>query len=46
LRELVNDQFACIEETVAAISSMLATMTRASAIVRGLPLEEDAPLAA
>jgi hypothetical protein len=46
LRDLVSDQFACVEETVAAISSILATMTRVSAIVRGLPLEDDAPLAA
>ncbi len=46
LRDLVSDQFARIEETVAVISSMLATMTRASAIVRDLALEEDAPLAA
>jgi hypothetical protein len=46
LRDLVGDQFARIEETVAMISSMLATMTRASAIVRDLPLDEVAPLAA
>lgn len=46
LRDLVGDQFARIEETVAVISAMLATMTRASAIVRDLPLEEVAPLAA
>jgi methyl-accepting chemotaxis protein len=46
LRDLVSDQFARIEETVAVISSMLATITRASAIVRDLPLDEDAPMAA
>jgi hypothetical protein len=46
LRELVSDQFARIEETVAVISSMSATMTRAAAIVRDLPLEETAPMAA
>lgn len=46
LRELVSDQFARIEETVAVISSMSATMTRAAAIVRDLPLEEAAPMAA
>jgi hypothetical protein len=46
LRDLVSDQFASIEETVAVISSMLATMTQASAIVRNLPLDDDAPMAA
>ncbi|MGA3002522.1 MAG: HAMP domain-containing protein [Acetobacteraceae bacterium] len=46
LRDLVSDQFARVEETVAVISSMLATITRASAIVRDLPLDEDAPMAA
>jgi methyl-accepting chemotaxis protein len=46
LRNLVSDQFARIEETVAVISAMLATVTRASAIVRDLPLEEDAAMAA
>jgi hypothetical protein len=46
LRQLVSDQFARIEETVAVISSMSATMTRAAAIVRDLPLEDATPLAA
>jgi hypothetical protein len=46
LRDLVSDQFARVEETVAVISSMLAIMTRASAIVRDLPLEEPTGLAA
>ena len=46
LRELVGDQFARIEDTVAVISSMVATVSRASAIVRNLPLDDDAPMAA
>jgi hypothetical protein len=46
LRDLVNDQFARIEETVAVIASMLATITRASAIARDLPLGDDTPMAA
>jgi methyl-accepting chemotaxis protein len=46
LRELVSDQFARIEETVAVISAMSATMTRASAIVRDLPVEDPTPMAA
>jgi methyl-accepting chemotaxis protein len=46
LRDLMSDQFARIEETVAVISAMLATMTRASAIVRSLPLDDDAPMPA
>ncbi len=46
LRDLVSDQFTRIEETVAVISAMLATMTRAAAIVHDLPLEDDAPMAA
>jgi len=39
-RELVSDQFARIEETVAMVAAMLAAVTRASAIVRDLPLED------
>jgi hypothetical protein len=46
LRDLVGDQFARVEESVAVISSMLATMSRASTIVRNLPLDDDAPMAA
>lgn len=46
LSDLVSDQFARVEETVAMISAMLATITRASAIVRDLPLDDDAPIAA
>ena len=46
LRDLVSDQFARVEETVAVISSMLATVGRASTILRNLPLDEDAPMAA
>lgn len=46
LRDLVGDQFARVEETVAVISSMLAAVRRASAIVRDLPLDEEAPMAA
>ena len=45
LRDLVSDQFARIEETVAVIAGMSATVTRASAIVRELSLD-DAPMAA
>jgi len=46
LHDLVSDQFARVEETVAVISSMLAAMTRASAIARDLPLGDDARMAA
>ena len=46
LRDLVSDQFARVEETVAMISSMLATTTRALAIVRNLPLADGATMAA
>ena len=45
LRDLVSDQFDRLEEAVAMIASMLAAVTRASDIVRDLPLE-DMPLAA
>jgi hypothetical protein len=45
LRELVVDQFEHIETTVATVASMLAAVTRATSIVRELPLEE-APMAA
>jgi hypothetical protein len=45
LRDLVSDQFARIEETVAVIAGMSATVTRASAIVRELSLD-DTPMAA
>ncbi len=46
LRNLVTTQFECIEETVATVASMFATMTRAIAIVRDLPLIINAPIAA
>jgi hypothetical protein len=45
VRLLVNDQFEQIEATVATVASMRDAVTRASAIVRELPLEV-APLAA
>jgi HAMP domain len=45
LRELVTDQFARIEETVAMVASMRDAVARATAIVRGLPLD-DTPMAA
>ena len=40
LRDLVSDQFERIEETVAMVASMLASVTRAAAIVRDLPLDD------
>jgi hypothetical protein len=46
LRELVSDQFARIEETVAVISSMSAAMTRVAAIVHDLPLDDTTAMAA
>jgi hypothetical protein len=46
LRELVSDQFARIEETVAVISSMSAAMTRVAAIVHDLPMEDATAMAA
>jgi methyl-accepting chemotaxis protein len=45
LRDLVSDQFARIEETVAVIAAMAAAVSRAAAIVRDLPLD-DTPMAA
>jgi hypothetical protein len=45
LRDLIGDQFERIEEMVATVASMLAAVTRASAILRDLPLETT-PLAA
>jgi hypothetical protein len=45
LRELIGDQFELIETTVGTMASMLASVTKAAAIVRELPLEA-APLAA
>jgi HAMP domain len=45
LRDLVGDQFEHIEATVATMASMRDAVTRAGAIVRGLPLD-DAPIAA
>jgi methyl-accepting chemotaxis protein len=45
LRDLVNDQFERIEATVATLASMRDAVTRATTIIRELPLEE-APLAA
>jgi hypothetical protein len=46
LRDLVTDQFARVEETVAVISLMLAAVARATAMVRDLPLEDRTPMAA
>jgi hypothetical protein len=40
LHELVSDQFERIEETVAMVAAMLAAVARASAIVRGLPVQD------
>ena len=45
LHELVSDQFERIEETIAVVATMLAAVSRASAIVRDLPME-DTPMAA
>ena len=45
LRDLVSDQFQRIEETVVAVAAMLASVARAAAIVRDLPLDET-PMAA
>lgn len=45
LRHLVSDQFERIEETVAVVAAMLAAVTRATAIVRNLPMNET-PMAA
>jgi hypothetical protein len=39
LRDLVSDQFQCVEATVAMLASMRDAVTRAMAIVRGLRLE-------
>jgi hypothetical protein len=40
LRHLIDDQFARIEETVAVIAAMLSAVTRASAIVRDMPVAD------
>jgi hypothetical protein len=40
LRDLVSDQFARIEETIAMVAAMLAAVSQASAIVHDLPLED------
>jgi hypothetical protein len=45
LRDLVSDQFERIEETITVVASMLAAVSRASAIVQDLALD-DTPLAA
>ncbi len=45
LHDLVSDQFERIEETIAVVAAMLAAVSRATAIVRDLPLEET-PMAA
>lgn len=45
LHDLVSDLFERIEETVATVALMLAAVTRATAIVRDLPLD-DTPMAA
>jgi methyl-accepting chemotaxis protein len=45
LHDLVSDQFLRIEATVATVASMRDAMTRATAIVRELPLD-DTPMAA
>ncbi len=45
LRDLVSDQFERIEETIAVVAAMLETVSRASAIVRNLSLD-DTPLTA
>jgi hypothetical protein len=40
LRHLIDDQFARIEETVAVIAAMMSAVTRASAIVRDMPVAD------
>ena len=39
LRALIGDQFQLIESTVETMASLLAEVTRATVIARGLPLE-------
>ncbi len=46
VRDLVSDQFQRIEESVATVAAMLASVRRATAIVRSLPTEDEVPPAA